>query len=88
MNNNTKRLLLDSVNALEELISQTIFSITESANECNRMHTANSYNVTSLSAHLNEYRGERNGIFHTLRTLGYELIFDGEHLADITERKD
>ena len=88
MTNSTKRYVLSNFHTIEESIEKYICYIQDYASNAFRIHSANAENISAYSTRLAELRGKRDGIIFTLQSLGYELIWDGEHLSDISDRRE
>lgn len=88
MTNSTKTFILSSFKDIEKSIEKNIAYIQHDASDAFRFHTANVENISAYSARLTECRGKREGIVFILNALGYDLVFNGEHLVDIKERNE
>ena len=88
MTDATKKFIISSFKDIEQSIEKNIAYIQHDASDAFRFHTANVENISAYSAKLTECRGKREGIVFILNALGYDLIWDDEHLADIKYRKE
>ena len=88
MTNSTKKFLLSAFKDIEKDIEKNICYIQHDAEDAFRIHTAFAETIAAYSARLTEYRGKRDGFIFVLQNLGYELVWDGEHLVDIKEGKE
>lgn len=88
MKDSTKRFILARFKDFEKDIETNAGYIQNYASDAFRVHSANADNIATYATRLAEARGKRDGIIFTLQNLGYDLIWDGEHLSDISEYKE
>lgn len=85
MTDSTKKFILSRFKDLEKDIEKNISYVQGYASDAFRVHSANADNIAAYATRLAEARGKRDGIIFTLQNLGYDLVWDGEHLVDISE---